>query len=119
VHIEDVIAEDNKVVVRNHPEFDRRGIRKEARVPRHRHLAPRLRTRSDGRHQSIVKSIELELFEPGLFTASEVVPARLTSEAGIATVRCEESTRVVVCSVPFQVSAAPGTNPEPFRSTSP
>jgi hypothetical protein len=75
VHIEDVIAEHNKVVVRNHPEFDRRGIRKEARVPRHRHLAPRLRTQSDGRHQSIVKSIELELFEPGLFTASEVVPA--------------------------------------------
>jgi len=61
----------------------------------------------------IVSEIELELLEPGLLTAKVAVPALPKSDAGMATVKCDESTNVVVRSEPFQVKTAPGTKLEP------
>ena len=65
------------------------------------------------RPQLTVKKIELELLDPGLLTTRVAVPVAPTSDAGIATIKCDESTKVVVRSAPFHKSTAPGTRFDP------
>src|ERR1700676_3938267 len=61
----------------------------------------------------MLNEIEPELPEPGLFTTRVAVPARFTSDAGIATFRVDETTYVVVRSQYFQVTTAHSTKPDP------
>src|ERR1700750_3119602 len=57
----------------------------------------------------MVKVMTFDAAVAGLVMVIDAVPAAARSEAGIATLRCVVSVRVVVRGAPFQFTVAPGT----------
>src|ERR1700712_5000098 len=57
----------------------------------------------------MVKVAAFEAAVAGLVMVTDAVPAAARSEAGMATLRCVASVRVVVRGTPFQFTVTPGT----------
>src|ERR1700748_740207 len=57
----------------------------------------------------MVKVAAFDAADAGLVMVTDAVPAAARSEAGMATLRCVASVRVVVRGAPFQFTVAPGT----------
>src|SRR5437868_6475626 len=57
----------------------------------------------------MVKVAALDGAVAGLLMVTDAVPAAARSEAGMATLRCVASVRVVLRGAPFQFTVAPGT----------